>query len=57
MSLVYRHAGPSRHRTQTNDRHPSESWGLPVGERSNSPAKTPASAGVTAVFDMTEAWS
>jgi hypothetical protein len=41
----------------TSNRHPSESWGIPVATRSNSPAKTPASAGVTAVIDTTDAWS
>ncbi len=31
----------------TSNRHPSESWGLPVGDRSNRPMKTPAFAGAT----------
>lgn len=44
-------------RMPSNTRHPSESWGLPVGDRSTSPTKTPASAGVTVVIDTTEAWS
>jgi hypothetical protein len=40
---------------QTTPRHPSESWGLPVGDRSNSPTKIPACAGMTAAIDMTDA--
>ncbi len=36
---------------QTNPRHPSASWGIPVGDRSNSPTKIPAYAGMTAVID------
>ncbi|WP_277872727.1 hypothetical protein [Sphingomonas ginsenosidivorax] len=35
----------------TNLRHPSEGWGLPVGDHGTSPSKIPAFAGMTAVID------
>ncbi len=41
-----RHANPLR--------HPSEGWGLSVGERSDRPMETPAFAGVTIGAGVTD---